>query len=51
VLGGRSPVGITSTGGSVQNEARTCKTASANGTAGPGIRGPGPTLRLALGKE
>ncbi len=40
VLGGRSPVGITSTGGSVQNEAHTGKTASANDTAGPGIRGP-----------
>jgi hypothetical protein len=44
VLGGRSPVGITSTGGSVQNEAQTRKTAtpaSADGTARPGIRGPG----------
>lgn len=36
VLGGRSPVGITSTGGSAQNEAQKSKTANAIGddTAG-----------------
>jgi hypothetical protein len=50
VLGGRSLVGITSTGGSVQNEAHQSKTArppARKGTARPGIRGPGSAPPLA----
>jgi hypothetical protein len=50
VLGGRSPVGITSTGGSAQNEAHLGKTAGMTGDDGRAIEGPGQPITAMPGK-